>query len=257
MTPTDEPSTAAGSKPLLALEDVGRTYGAGATAVRALGPIRLAIEPGEFVAIMGPSGSGKSTLLSLAGALDRPTEGRVLLDGRDLATVDADGLAALRRRAIGYVFQDLNLLPGLTALENVALPLELDGVALPAARESARAALQSVRLVDLAERFPSDLSGGEQQRVAIARAFVGPRSLLLADEPTGALDSVAGELVMRLLREQCGRGRTAVLVTHNAAHAAWADRVLYLRDGRLVGSGQAAPAPHPGGGSLVDFGRRA
>lgn len=220
--------------PILALEGVGRVHPTHSGPVRALGPVDLAVRRGELVAIMGPSGSGKSTLLALAGALDRPTEGRVLLDGHDLATLASAELARLRRRFVGYVFQDLNLLPGLTALENVALPLELDGERLVAARDEARAALERVRLAHLADRFPDDLSGGEQQRVAIARAFVGPRALLLADEPTGALDSVTGEMVMRLLRAQCDAGRTALLVTHDATHAAWADRVLALRDGRFV-----------------------
>jgi putative ABC transport system ATP-binding protein len=220
--------------PILELESVTRVHGAGARAVRALGPVSLAVAPGELVAIMGPSGAGKSTLLALAGALDEPSEGRVRVAGVDLATQSRAQLAALRRRVVGYVFQDLNLLPGLTAAENVALPLELDGAGVARAREEALAALDRVRLGTLAQRFPDELSGGEQQRVAIARAFVGPRSLLLADEPTGALDSVSGELFMRLLRTQCDAGRSAVLVTHDATHAAWADRVLYLRDGRIV-----------------------
>ncbi len=213
---------------------VTKIHGTGSTAVRALGPVSFTVEAGEFVAIMGPSGSGKSTLLSLAGALDVPTGGRVSIDGRDLAGLDAGALAALRRRTIGYVFQDLNLLPGLTACENVALPLELDGVPLAAARAEAEAALVAVEMGALARRFPDDLSGGERQRVAIARAFVGPRSLTLADEPTGALDTVTGERVLHLLRSQCERGRTAVLVTHDASHAAWADRILFLRDGEIV-----------------------
>ncbi len=232
-------------EPFLCFEDVARVFGTGPTAVRALGPVCLAVQPGEFVAIMGPSGSGKSTLLALAGALDRPSAGRVRVQGRDLAALDSAELAALRRRVIGFVFQDLNLLPGLTALENVALPLELDGVPLSEARREAEAALERVRLAALGGRFPDDLSGGEQQRVAIARAFVGPRALLLADEPTGALDSLSGELVMRLLRAQCEQGRTAVLVTHAAAHAAWADRVLFLRDGRFVEEPRAGAAARP------------
>jgi len=218
----------------LRFDAVTRVHRSGAREVRALGPVSFTVEAGEFVAIMGPSGSGKSTLLSLAGALDRPTAGRVEVAGRNLAELSRAALAELRRRTIGYVFQDLNLLPGLTALENVALPLELDGVASTDARASAASALESVRLAALADRFPDDLSGGEQQRVAIARAFVGPRRILLADEPTGALDSVTGEVIMRLLREQCERGRTALLVTHDAAHAGWADRVLFLRDGVVV-----------------------
>jgi putative ABC transport system ATP-binding protein len=232
--------------PILRFEDVGRVHGTGHTAVRALGPVSLAVRPGELVAIMGPSGSGKTTLLSLAGALDRPTSGRVLVEERDLAMSSPSALAELRRRVIGYVFQDLNLLPGLTAVENVALPLELDGVAMGRARREALEALDGVRLRELAGRFPDDLSGGEQQRVAIARAFVGPRALLLADEPTGALDSVTGELVMRLLRARCDGGRTAIVVTHDATLAAWADRVLFLRDGLIVGETRASSAQRPG-----------
>ena len=227
--------------PILSFEAITRVYGAGATSVRALGPVTFDVRPGELVAIMGPSGSGKSTLLTLAGALDRPSAGCVRVNGRDLAALPPIALAELRRRVIGFVFQDLNLLPGLTALENVALPLELDGAPAAQSRAEALAALEGVKLAHLAGRFPDDLSGGEQQRVAIARAFVGPRALLLADEPTGALDSLTGEMVMRLLRTQCDRGRTAVLVTHNAAHAAWADRVLYLRDGLLVDESPSLP----------------
>jgi putative ABC transport system ATP-binding protein len=229
----------------LRFEDVTRVYGSGPNAVRALGPIAFDVRAGELVAIMGPSGSGKTTLLALAGALDRATTGRVLVNGEDLASRSANEIARLRRRVLGYVFQELNLLPGLTAVENVALPRELDGSSLDAARAEALAALDGVGLRDLAARFPDDLSGGEQQRVAIARAFVGPRSILLADEPTGALDSVTGERVMRLLREHCDRGRTVVLVTHDASHAAWADRVLFLRDGRIVDETRAADAVRP------------
>jgi len=226
--------------PVLEIRDVGRVHASRNGPVRVLGPVSLEVGRGELVAITGPSGSGKSTLLAIAGALDRPTEGRVVVAGRDLADLSAAQLAELRRRTLGYVFQDLNLLPGLTALENVALPLELDGASLPAARDEARAALARVKMQHLADRFPEDLSGGEQQRVAIARAFVGKRSMLLADEPTGALDSVTGELVMRLLRDQCDAGGTALLVTHDATHAAWADRVLHLVDGRIV---DAASSP--------------
>ena len=219
---------------LLTFYSVSRVHGVGAQSVRALGPIGFEISAGEFVAIMGPSGSGKSTLLALAGALDRPTEGSVQVQGRDLVTLGAGALAELRRRVIGFVFQDFNLLPGLNAVENVSLPLELDGIAPRQARKQALDALGQVQLEHLAQRFPDDLSGGEQQRVAIARAFVGPRQLLLADEPTGALDTVTGELVMRLMRKQCDRGRTTILVTHDPSHAAWADRVLFLRDGLLA-----------------------
>jgi len=211
-----------------------RTYGSGHTAVIALHPTDLVVGHGELVAVMGPSGSGKSTLLSMVGGLDRPTGGQVLVDGTDLATLSTGGLALIRRRVVGYVFQELNLLAGLTAAENVALPLELDGQGAGASRRAAMGALDRVGMADLADRFPDDLSGGEQQRVAIARAIVGERSILLADEPTGALDSMNGEAVMRLLRGHCDRGGSGLLVTHDAAHAAWADRVVFLRDGRIV-----------------------
>jgi putative ABC transport system ATP-binding protein len=229
-----------GAPHVLRLVAAGRVFGAEGQRVRALGPVSLEVRAGEFVAVMGPSGSGKSTLLALAGALDRATEGEVWVQGVDLATLGAAALAALRRRAIGFVFQDLNLLPGLTALENVALPLELDGLVLADARAQAAEALARVHMRALADRFPDDLSGGEQQRVAIARGLVGPRTLLLADEPTGALDSVTGELVLRLLRAQSDQGRTVVLVTHDATHAAWADRILYLTDGRLLDETRAS-----------------
>lgn len=227
--------------PVLELAGVTRVHGEGEAAVRALGPVDLTVRRGELLAIMGPSGSGKSTLLALAGALDQPSAGTVTVHGQDLSRCTPAALAALRRRTVGYVFQELNLLPGLTALENVALPLELDGQTIAGARDQAAAALESVGLAHLAGRFPEDLSGGEQQRVAIARAFVGPRDLLLADEPTGALDSVTGEVVLRQLRQRCEAGHTAVLVTHDAAHAAWADRVLFLRDGRFVDEAPAVP----------------
>jgi len=163
--------------------------------------------------------------------------------GPALATLKPQELAILRRRTVGYVFQDLNLLAGLTARENVSLPLELDGMPLARAQAEALDALASVGLAELGDRFPDDLSGGEQQRVAIARALVGGRRILLADEPTGALDSMTGESVMRLLRVHCDGGGTAILVTHDAAHAAWADRVVFLRDGRVVD--EARPAPNP------------
>lgn len=234
-----------GTAAVLSLDEVGRTYVQGKQLVRALGPLSLEVGPGEFVAIMGPSGSGKSTLLTLAGALDRPTEGRVSVLGTDLAGLDSGAAAEMRRRVIGFVFQDLNLLPGLTALENVTLPLELDGVPLKQARAEAEEALAGVRMAGFAGRFPDDLSGGEQQRVAVARAFVGSRTLLLADEPTGALDSVTGELVMRLLRSHCDRGRTVVLVTHDSSHAAWADRVVFLADGRIVDQARSRPPFKP------------
>jgi putative ABC transport system ATP-binding protein len=228
---------------LVQLEGAARSFGAGHTEVVALHPTTLSIGAGELVAIMGPSGSGKTTLLSLVGGLDKATSGSVIVEGSNLATLKPHELAVLRRRTVGYVFQDLNLLAGLTARENVSLPLELDGMSLAKAHSEASVALASVGLAELGDRYPDDLSGGEQQRVAIARALVGGRRILLADEPTGALDSMTGESVMRLLRVHCDGGGTAILVTHDAAHAAWADRVVFLRDGRVVD--EARPAPNP------------
>ena len=219
---------------ILELRDVHRTHGKGETAVHALRGVGLTVSPGELVAVMGPSGSGKSTLLNLAGGLDAATSGQVVVEGRELGTLSRRELAALRRRAVGYVFQDLNLLPSLTAVENVALPLELDGVGVRKARPLAEAALAEVELTGYADRFPDEMSGGQQQRVAIARALVGDRRLVLADEPTGALDSQTGESVLRLLRTRVDGGAAGVLVTHEARHAAWADRVIFLRDGQIV-----------------------
>ncbi|HEY8471373.1 MAG TPA: ABC transporter ATP-binding protein [Natronosporangium sp.] len=232
--------TAAG-QPILELYDVHRTHGAGPTAVHALRGVSLVVRPGELVAVMGPSGSGKSTLLNLAGGLDAPSQGRVVVAGRPLAGLNRRQLAALRRQSIGYVFQDLNLLPSLTAVENVMLPLELDGRGLRAARRAALTALAEVEMDHHANRFPDELSGGQQQRVAIARALVGQRRLVLADEPTGALDSQTGEAVLRLLRSRVDEGAAGVLVTHEARHAAWADRVIFLRDGQVVDSSGPLP----------------
>jgi len=219
---------------VLELRGVSRVHGVGAAAVRAIEGVNLGVRPGELVSVMGPSGSGKSTLLRLAGGLDRPTAGAVLVNGVDLGTLSRTALAAVRRRVVGYVFQDLNLLPTLTAAENVALPRELDGVRARVARKEALDALDDVGIADCADRFPDDLSGGQRQRVAIARAFVGERALVLADEPTGALDSHTGEAVLRLIRDRCDQGAAGVLVTHEARHAAWADRIVFLSDGRLV-----------------------
>jgi putative ABC transport system ATP-binding protein len=229
--------------PVLLLSGVTREHRQGEEVVHALRGVDLAVHAGELVAVMGPSGSGKSTLLHLAGGLDSPTSGSVLVEGRDLAGLSASDVAAVRRRSAGYVFQDLNLIPALTALENVSLPRELDGVRGRQARAEARAALDELGVADLADRFPDDMSGGQQQRVAIARALVGPRRLLLADEPTGALDSATGEEILRVLRARCEAGAAGVLVTHDARHAAWADRVVFLRDGVVVDqSGPAADA---------------
>ncbi len=225
-------------EPILRLVGVTRTYGAGQNTVHALRSTDLAVRAGELVAVMGPSGSGKSTLLALAGGLDAPSSGAVVVEGVELGTLTRTRLAQVRRRRIGYVFQDLNLIPALTAVENVMLPRELDGIGVAAARRDARAALELVGMGDLADRFPDDMSGGQQQRVAIARALVGDRRLVLADEPTGALDSKTGEDVLRVLRARCDAGAAGVLVTHEARHAGWADRVVFLRDGAMVDSSQ-------------------
>jgi len=219
---------------ILELREVHRVHGHGETAVHALRGVTLQVEAGELVAVMGPSGSGKSTLLNLAGGLDAPTQGQVVVDGTVLAGCSRRALAALRRRRVGYVFQDLNLLASLTAAENVSLPLELDGMGVRQARPVALAALSEVDMEEHGGRFPDELSGGQQQRVAIARALVGERQLVLADEPTGALDSHTGEAVLRLLRSKVDGGAAGVLVTHEARHAAWADRVVFLRDGVIV-----------------------
>ena len=229
--------------PVLELVGVSRVHGSGPAAVHALHEVSLSVTAGELVAVMGPSGSGKSTLLTLAGGLDAPSAGRVLVEGRDLAGLDRAATAALRRRAIGYVFQDFNLIPALTAAENVALPRELDGVSARRARKQAVAALDRLGVAELADRFPDDMSGGQQQRVAIARAIVGERRLLLADEPTGALDSETGEAVLRLVRARCDDGVAGVLVTHEARLAAWADRIVFLRDGVVVDETRPLPEP--------------
>jgi putative ABC transport system ATP-binding protein len=227
---------------VLELRDVERVHGSGEAAVHALRGVCLTVDAGELVAVMGPSGSGKSTLLNLAGGLDAPTAGTVLVEGTDLAGLSRTQLAAVRRRSVGYVFQEFNLIPALTAVENVALPRELDGVRPRVVRREAQAALDDVGLGELADRFPDELSGGQRQRIAIARALVGPRRLVLADEPTGALDSRTGEWVLRLLRTRCDAGAAGVLVTHEARHAAWADRVVFLRDGAMVDeTGRATP----------------
>jgi len=228
---------------MLELRQVSKVYGSGPPRVHALWEVDLTVDGGELVAVMGPSGSGKSTLLTIAGSLEEPSAGEVLVDGSALAGMTRNQRARLRRRLIGYVFQDFNLLAGLTAVENVALPLELDGVGQHGARAVGLAALDELGLADQADRFPDELSGGERQRIAIARAVVGDRRLLLADEPTGALDSVNGEGVMRLLRAACKRGVAGVVVTHDAQLASWADRVIFLRDGRAVDQIARPPGP--------------
>jgi len=229
---------------MLELRRVSKVYGQGAAEVHALDRVSLSVNEGAMVAVMGPSGSGKSTLLTIAGSLEEPTEGDVLVRGASVPGMSRNDKARLRRRTIGYVFQDFNLLPGLTAAENVSLPLELDGLPARKARAVGLAALEDLGLTERAERYPDELSGGERQRVAIARAVVGKRRLLLADEPSGALDSGNAEAVMRLVHNACkNRGMAAVVVTHDAQLASWADRVVFLRDGRITD--QTAPAAGP------------
>ena len=229
--------------PVLELRSVSKVYGSGEAEVRALIDVDLTVRAGEMVAIMGPSGSGKSTLLTIAGSLEQPTAGEVLVEGAPLAGMSAADRARLRRRHLGYVFQDYNLLPGLTAAENIALPLELDGMKARKAAVVARRSLDELGLADRGGSYPDELSGGQRQRVAIGRALVGQRRLLLADEPSGALDSKTGEGVMRLLRNACKGGAAAVLATHDAQLAAWADRVVFFRDGVAVD--QSGPAVGP------------
>jgi putative ABC transport system ATP-binding protein len=229
---------------MLELQRISKSYGRGTAGVHALLEVSLSVNEGAMVAVMGPSGSGKSTLLTIAGTLEEPTSGELLIAGQPVAGMSPNARARLRRRTIGYVFQDFNLLPGLTAAENVALPLELDGLPARKARAAGLQALERLGLGERAAHYPDQLSGGERQRVAIARAMVGERRLLLADEPSGALDSVNGEAVMRLLHDACkNRGMTAVVVTHDAQLASWADRVVFLRDGRVAD--QTAPVPGP------------
>jgi putative ABC transport system ATP-binding protein len=225
----------------LQLRQVSKSYGAGATEVHALSNINLAVERGSLVAVMGPSGSGKSTLLTIVGSLEEPTSGEVVIDGVALSSMSRNDKARLRRRTVGYVFQDFNLLAGLTAGENVSLPLELDGISAKKAHLAGIAALEELGLADRATHYPDELSGGERQRVAIARAIVGERTLLLADEPSGALDSTNAEAVMRMVLVACHRGVAAVVVTHDAQLASWADRVVFIRDGKIVD--QTVPPP--------------
>jgi putative ABC transport system ATP-binding protein len=227
----------------LEIRNASKSYGEGSTLVHALIDASLSVERGDLVAVMGPSGSGKSSLLTIAGSLEEPTKGEVLIDGKSLASMSYNDKARLRRRTIGYIFQDFNLLAGLTALENVALPLELDDLSPRKARIAAMTALENVGIAERAGHFPDELSGGERQRVAIARAVVGERHLLLADEPSGALDSANGEAVMKMIRGACEQGIAAVIVTHDAHLASWADRVVLLEDGRILDRSVPPPSP--------------
>ena len=219
---------------VLQAENLTKVYGNGLAAVTALDQVNLSIAPNEFVAIMGPSGGGKSTLLHLLGGLDTPTAGRVLLDGTDLSTLNDTALTILRRQHIGFVFQFFNLIPVLNVLENVTLPLVLDGKQ-QAATAKAREWLERIGLTDRMDHRPNQLSGGQQQRVALARALVTEPSLLLADEPTGNLDSRSADDMLHLLRRAVTEwNRTVVMVTHDARMAAYADRIIFLKDGMVV-----------------------
>jgi len=230
---------------LLEIRILKKTYGSGELAVDALRGIDLTVERGEFLAIMGPSGSGKSTLLHMLGGVDRATSGQVLLEGADLSVLSDDQRTILRRQRIGFIFQSFNLLPTLSAEENVSLPLELGGISTPKARARAAIVLESVGMLRRRRHLPSMLSGGEQQRVAIARALVIEPVLLLADEPTGNLDTANGRQVTILLRQLVIEQRqTIVMVTHDPNVAAHADRLICLRDGLIASDNEQTPVPH-------------
>jgi putative ABC transport system ATP-binding protein len=222
------------STPLIELHGVSRIYDLGHIQVAALQDVDLDVQEGEFLAIVGPSGSGKSTLMNIVGCLDRPTGGTYILNGTPVAELDDDGLAKLRSRTIGFVFQSYNLLPRTSALENVATPLLYQGVSRKARLARAQVALERLGLGDRMNHVPTELSGGQQQRVAIARALVTDPALLLADEPTGNLDSTSGADVMTLLHELNAAGRTIVMITHDVDVARVASRQVHVRDGRLV-----------------------
>ncbi|MDK6813560.1 MULTISPECIES: ABC transporter ATP-binding protein [Corynebacterium] len=234
MTPDSIPTSQHMPFPL-ELENITCVFGSGARQVTALDSVNLQLKPGELVAVMGPSGSGKSTLLNVAGLLQPPTSGRVLLDGADASQLSKAKAAIARRRHLGLVFQHFNLVSSLTVGENVSLPLELDGLSPAQCREAAEEALSEVGLDGTIDRFPEEISGGQAQRVAIARALIGPRKVLLADEPTGALDTSTGEEIMKVLRARIDAGASGILVTHEPRFAGWADRVVMVRDGRLTG----------------------
>jgi putative ABC transport system ATP-binding protein len=220
-------------RPVIELEGVHKHYATGKLDVHALRGIDLRIQPGELVAIMGPSGSGKTTLMEILGCLSRPSSGRYRMNGRAVDEIDADGLARLRGEEIGFVFQSFNLLPRLTVVENVELPLAYRGVSRTDRRERAQASLARVGLAPRARHLPTEISGGERQRVAIARALVNRPSLLLADEPTGNLDSQTGSEILALLRSVHTEGNTVVIVTHDAAIGGQTQRQVFLRDGRI------------------------
>ena len=246
MTLEPEVETAPSSvpKPALALDGVSLAFGAGPDAARALTGVSLTVNPGELVAVTGRSGSGKSSLLNVSGGLTSAPIGSIEVCGHHLGGMSKAELAELRRHHVGYVFQDLNLIPTLSAIENVSLPLELAGRRRSEAETAAAEVLGRVGLGGHGHRFPDQLSGGQRQRVAIARGIVGSRSLILADEPTSALDEITGEEIMQLLRAECDLGTAALVATHDSAQAAWADRVLRLQDGAIT-SETRRPAARP------------
>ncbi len=220
---------------IISTQNLTKIFGSGATAVTALNNVNISVNSGEFVAIMGPSGCGKSTLLHLIGGLDRPTNGKVMIEGTSIADMDDDHLTELRRRRIGFVFQFFNLIPVLNAIENAALPVTLDGVKPAEAQKKGAEWLARFGLSDRTSSRPDQLSGGQQQRVAIARALAAEPSLILADEPTGNLDTRSGDEIASLLRDVSKRyGRTVVMVTHDPRIAAYADRIIFLKDGKVV-----------------------
>ncbi len=228
------PSAEQVEEPIIELEQVSRTYDTGRVQVPALVDVNLKIARGEFVAIVGPSGSGKSTLMNILGCLDRPTSGRYVLDGQPVEDLDDNSLAYVRSHSIGFVFQSYNLLPRTSALENVAAPLMYQGVGRKDRLAQARDSLERLGLGDRLHHEPSELSGGQQQRVGIARALVTEPALILADEPTGNLDSHSGAEVLELFKDLHALGRTIVLITHDIDVAAAADRSVHLRDGQLL-----------------------
>jgi len=236
------PATHAGATPVIRVEELSKEYHAGSTVVVALHDVNLTVMPGELVAVMGPSGSGKSTFMNVIGCLDRPTSGKYWLDGIEVSTLDSNQLADLRNLKIGFIFQGFNLLPRMDALGNVMLPMLYAGVPAAERRERGMAALTQVGLADRAHHRPNEMSGGQVQRVAIARALVNSPSLILADEPTGNLDSRTSIEIVAILQRLNADGTTIVIVTHERDIAAHAKRIVSFRDGRIIDD---APAEHP------------